>query len=603
MPSCGLTSPVDLLRSNGALNDRDINLQTVRHFWQVSRDQKKEFWFCWLIPLNNILLYTVIPFIIGKIFAVLTSGNGNINHLLVYLVVTAILASITNRYGFLNLLTMQAWVLSRLQSESLNTLMQKSANFHANRVSGKLVSDSTDYVQAYSQISDAFFTRLVSFAVIIVSGVAVVAYNSLLLGGFLLLMTVLTLGSGIVQSRRRAPLRKERLVATKAATAHLADTIVNNQTVKTFAQEDMEMSRHHLLNKTLRDLRLRDWRKLVFEGSQRVSALLICEVLFIVLLVHEVQHDPGLLAVGIFAFSYTINLTNRLFDVNILLRTVEDCLLQSSPMTEIMMKPPKVIDRPGARPIKVAAGGIQFEKVVFRYKEGASKQEVFNGLNLRISPGEKIGLVGPSGGGKSTLTRLLLRFNDIESGSITIDGQNIAEATQASLRQNIAYVPQEPLLFHRSILQNIAYGSPEASLGQIRKAAHLAYADEFIQELSSGYDTVVGERGVKLSGGQRQRIAVARAMLKDAPILVLDEATSALDSESEKLIQAGLQELMKGHTTIVVAHRLSTIQKMDRIIVLDKGKITEEGTHRQLLARKGLYARLWTHQSGGFIEE
>jgi ATP-binding cassette subfamily B protein len=196
---------------------------------------------------------------------------------------------------------------------------------------------------------------------------------------------------------------------------------------------------------------------------------------------------------------------------------------------------------------------------------------------------------------------LLLRFEDVDSGVIAIDEQDISEVTQTSLRQAIAYVPQEPLLFHRSIRDNIAYGKPKSTLAEIRSAAHKAYATEFIEALPDGYDTVVGERGVKLSGGQRQRVAIARAILKNAPILVLDEATSALDSESELMIQKALWELMKDRTAIVVAHRLSTIQRMDRIIVLDEGSVLEQGNHQELLAEKGLYAKLWSHQSGGFI--
>ena len=211
--------------------------------------------------------------------------------------------------------------------------------------------------------------------------------------------------------------------------------------------------------------------------------------------------------------------------------------------------------------------------------------------------------MGSSVSGKTTLTKLLLRLADIDSGEILIDKQNIAEVTQESLHESIAYVPQEPLLFHRSIRENIAYTRPEASDEEIREAAKKASALEFIEGLKDGFDTLVGERGVKLSGGQRQRIAIARAILKDAPILVLDEATSALDSESEKLIQASLETLMKGRTSIVIAHRLSTIAKLDRIIVLSDGKITEDATHDKLLAMKGDYAKLWKHQSGGFIED
>ena len=224
-------------------------------------------------------------------------------------------------------------------------------------------------------------------------------------------------------------------------------------------------------------------------------------------------------------------------------------------------------------------------------------------FHLDIKPGEKIGLVGPSGGGKTTITKLLLRFMDIQDGSITIDGQDIAAISQQDLRSYIAYVSQEPILFHRSLYDNIRYGKLGATKHEVLAAARHAHADEFIDSLPEGYETLVGERGVKLSGGQRQRIAIARAMLKDAPILVLDEATSALDSESEVLIQDALWKLMESKTALVIAHRLSTIQKMDRIIVLDKGSIVEQGTHTELINQKGVYAKLWAHQSGGFLED
>jgi ATP-binding cassette subfamily B protein len=251
----------------------------------------------------------------------------------------------------------------------------------------------------------------------------------------------------------------------------------------------------------------------------------------------------------------------------------------------------------------VGQGAIDCSDVSFHYNDAKDTDSIFKNLNLHIKAGQKVGLVGHSGGGKSTLTRLLLRFDDITGGTITIDGQDIKGITQTSLRQAISYVPQEPLLFHRSIRENIAYGNLEASQAAIEKAAKMAYAHEFIKQLPDGYDTLVGERGVKLSGGQRQRVAIARAMLKNAPILVLDEATSALDSESEKLIQKALWELMEGKTAVIIAHRLSTIQKMDRILVLDHGEITEDGTHKQLLKKDGTYAKLWAHQSGGFIED
>ena len=224
-------------------------------------------------------------------------------------------------------------------------------------------------------------------------------------------------------------------------------------------------------------------------------------------------------------------------------------------------------------------------------------------FNLIIKPGERIGLVGHSGAGKSTITKLLLRFADALEGSIVIDNQDIKNVTQNDLRKVISYVPQEPILFHRSIKENIAYSKPDATKEEIIEVAKKAHAHEFIEKLPQGYDTLVGERGIKLSGGERQRVAIARAMLKDSPILMLDEATSSLDSISEHYIQDAFNELMKGKTTIVIAHRLSTIQKMDRIIVLDKGKIVEQGTHKELLELNGSYAELWNHQTGGFLEE
>jgi ATP-binding cassette subfamily B multidrug efflux pump len=271
-----------------------------------------------------------------------------------------------------------------------------------------------------------------------------------------------------------------------------------------------------------------------------------------------------------------------------------------------LSRPREVVDAPQAATLQVPQGEVRFEQIRFQY--GASSRAVIDGLNLTVRPGEKIGLVGRSGAGKSTLVNLLLRFHDLDSGRILVDGQDIARVTQDSLRAHIGMVTQDTSLMHRSVADNIAYGRPDASRTAIEAAARRAEAHEFIQTLGDahgrqGFDAHVGERGVKLSGGQRQRIAIARVMLKDAPILLLDEATSALDSEVESAIQASLYDLMRGKTVIAIAHRLSTIAAMDRLIVLDEGRIAEEGDHQSLLARGGLYARLWAHQSGGFLTE
>jgi ATP-binding cassette subfamily B protein len=300
--------------------------------------------------------------------------------------------------------------------------------------------------------------------------------------------------------------------------------------------------------------------------------------------------------------SYTANIASQLFSFsNNALRNYNRSLGDASDMVAILQIEPEVKDPINPEKPRIKKGQIEFAAVQFQHD--GSNEAIFDNFSLRIEPGKKVGLVGHSGSGKTTFTRLLLRFSDINSGQILVDGQNIAKITQDELRAKIAYVPQEPLLFHRTIAENILYGKLGATRKEVAGVAKKANAAEFIDKLPYGYETLVGERGVKLSGGQRQRIVIARAMLKNAPILVLDEATSALDSESEKLIQDALWKLMEGRTAIVIAHRLSTIQRMDKIVVLEEGKIVEQGSHKELLTKKGVYARLWAHQSGGFLED
>ncbi|MBP9868985.1 ATP-binding cassette domain-containing protein [Patescibacteria group bacterium] len=279
-----------------------------------------------------------------------------------------------------------------------------------------------------------------------------------------------------------------------------------------------------------------------------------------------------------------------------LLRRGSEAATQIAEALDVMDRVPEIQDVPNAKKLRVTKGEIVFSDASFGYLDEA----MIRALNLTIASKERIGLVGPSGAGKSTLTKLLLRFYDVQSGEIRIDGQNISEVTQESLRKSIAYVSQEPVLFHRSLYENIAYGKPGASMKEVIAAAKKAHCHEFITALPEGYESTVGERGVKLSGGERQRVAIARAILKDAPILMLDEATSSLDSESEALIQDALSSLMRDKTVIVIAHRLSTIMQMDRIIVIEQGGITDTGTHNELLKKVGMYQKLWGIQAGSF---
>ncbi len=298
---------------------------------------------------------------------------------------------------------------------------------------------------------------------------------------------------------------------------------------------------------------------------------------------------------------YILLLFNKLFDFGKTVRSLYEAFAEAQEMVELMALPHGIVDRTGAKTLRVTQGEIKFEGVNFQYQAG---QTVLKKMDLTIAPGEKVALVGPSGAGKSTVVKMLFRFYDVTKGKILIDGQDILKVTQDSVRESISLVPQDPILFHRTLKENIRYGKPDASDAEVVAAAKQAHCHEFIAGLENGYDTYVGERGVKLSGGERQRVAIARAILKNAPILVLDEATSSLDSESEHLIQDALDALMKDKTVIVIAHRLSTIMQMDRIVVLEQGGVAAMGTHQQLLQTEGgLYKKLWQLQAGVFLAE
>jgi ABC-type multidrug transport system fused ATPase/permease subunit len=313
------------------------------------------------------------------------------------------------------------------------------------------------------------------------------------------------------------------------------------------------------------------------------------------------QWQKGVLTVGDFALfqGYLTVLFWRSGDIGRIVRRLYEAVAESKEMVEILKTPHEIRDKRGAKDLQVEHGRVDFQDVVFGY---TNRRRILDEFNLTIRPHEKVAIVGSSGAGKSTVIKLLFRFHDIQKGRILVDGQNIAKVTHKSLRDQLSLVAQESILFHRTLMENIRYGRRDATDDEVIQAAKEARAHEFITDLPDGYNTLVGERGVKLSGGERQRVAIARAILKDAPILVLDEATSSLDSESEHLIQEALVELMENKTAIVIAHRLSTILKMDRVIVVDQGQVVESGSHQELLAKGGMYRKLWEIQAGGFLE-
>ncbi|MCR4311030.1 MAG: ABC transporter ATP-binding protein/permease, partial [Candidatus Taylorbacteria bacterium] len=333
-----------------------------------------------------------------------------------------------------------------------------------------------------------------------------------------------------------------------------------------------------------------------------IQSLLIFIIEFLLFYFAIKYWQVGTITIGTFVLIqvYLVGISGHLWDFSRVIRSIYEAFADAKEMVDILLLGHDVKDARKAHPLTVSAGGVQFEKVGFGF---GKERTVLHDLELNIHPGERVALIGPSGAGKSTFVKLLLRLYDVSSGSIEIDGQDIRKVTQSSLRNNISLVPQDPILFHRSLKDNIRYGRRDATDAEVLEAARLAHCDEFALSLQAKYDTFVGERGIKLSGGERQRVAIARAILKDAPILVLDEATSSLDSHSESLIQDALDKLMKDKTVIVIAHRLSTIRKMDRIIVLEKGRVIEEGSHDELLKNgSSLYTKLWNLQAGGFIQ-
>lgn len=576
---------------------------TLDQYWATTKLFRTDLLLSLLIPISNILLFIFAPLLASKILAGLITGDAWVWSYFWASVAVTVTGLALNLIGIRSNLALSAKVMHALFTKLFDHLMQRSVGFYNNQVGGKLISDALDYVQGYGQLMNAGYLGVFTFMTTSVVGLLVIFVNSWQLG---LMLTVL-LGSlikwTVIDNKRRKGIRQERLKINKRSVSHLSDSIVNAITVKTFAKESQEKQVNAAISKELMDVRITDWQRTVTYENARISVIFAAQLFLIAGLIILTARNPDILATGIFAFTYTISLLGRFFAVNVMLRQIDEALLIAQPMTELLEADPEIQDVANATILEVKNGEIAFNDVSFGYADSDSDSEIFSGLNLIIKPGEKVGLVGHSGGGKSTLTRLILRFDTIGSGTIAIDGQDIATVTQESLRQQIAYVPQEPLLFHRTISENIAYSDYDASKSAVKAAASKAFADDFINDLPRGYDTIVGERGVKLSGGQRQRIAIARAILKDAPILVLDEATSALDSESEGLIQKALWKLMEGKTAIVIAHRLSTIQKMDRILVLDNGRVIEQGSHKQLIKAGGTYAILWSHQSGGFIED
>lgn len=482
----------------------------------------------------------------------------------------------------------------------LDELFAKDAAFFHDNFAGSLTKRALSFASRFEEFVDTLTFSIVGRFVPLAFGAVVLwRYAPLLVVG-LLTMIALTAVCVVPLIRRRQALVRQREEAIARVSGHVSDSLMNMDTVRAFAAEEREAAEHRSRVAESRRLTLKSWDY----GNLRIDTFVApMSVLTNVLgLVLAVALGGGKLGVEtvVVAFTYYTNATRIMFEFNQIYRRLESSMTEAAQFTELLLTSPTVLDPPVPEPLRTRAADVRFEQVRFSH---AGARPLFEGLDLAVAHGSKIGLVGRSGGGKTTLTRLLLRMTDVDAGRILIGGQDISRLRQADLRGTIAYVPQDPAMFHRTLRDNIAFARPGATDAEIRRAAEAAHVTEFTDALPDGFDTIVGERGVKLSGGQRQRVALARAILRDAPILLLDEATSALDSESERLVQEALWRLMDGRTALVVAHRLSTVAKMDRLVVIDRGRIVEQGTHRELLGTDGPYAKLWRHQSGGFLDD
>ncbi len=590
-----------------------ISKQAVRQvlldYWQQYKNKPIQTIVAFFLPaIGSILIFFVPPLIVARIINMIAANRdtslGDVGYYVALLAGLWLLGELFYRIGIHYLIKIETRGMNNLAKSVFERLSQRDYDFYANHFVGSLVKKGMAFSRSFEMFTDTISFNVVSNIFPIIFAVVILWQYSPWIPLVLLFWIGMTIVITLPIIRERSILVTQRHEASSLLSGRFSDAMTNMLAVKSFAQEGKEMNSFGMYVDSFTDKsrKASDYQNLRFDTI--IGPIYIMTNVFGLLMAVFFAQKFGLPAGTIVVvFSYYSQVTRIFWEINRVYRNIESSITEAAEFTQLIIEEPLIQDSLGAGSLNVTESTIVFHNVGFKYEPGQDKDKLFlNNFNLEIKGNQKVGLVGPSGGGKTTITKLLLRFIDVRSGSITINGQDIRTVTQASLRQAIAYVPQEPLLFHRSLFENIAYGDNKATKEEVFHAAELARADEFIARTPHGYETLVGERGVKLSGGQRQRVAIARALLKKSPIIILDEATSSLDSESEKYIQEGLWELMKNKTAIVIAHRLSTIKHLDRIIVLDDGKIVQDGTHEELVKQKGLYAKLWSHQSGGFLE-
>ena len=547
----------------------------------------------------------VTPVLAGRLVDVVTrrEAMSQAAILLGGLTLLGILAVVGRRAGYIGITRLTLRIMSDVASEAFWRVQRFSAEWHANSFAGSTVRRITRGMWAIDTLDDTLLLMLLPELVVLVGTTLVLALRwplmGLLLGVCGIIFVVI---SCLLTLRYVAPSARQSNRWDTRMGAALADAISCNPVVKAFGAEAREDRRLARVLKRWTGRTASTWIRGTNSGNIQALCLLVLRIVLVgaaLLLWREGRADAGDIA---YVLTLVFLVQGYLRDIGQQVSQLQRSVNEMEELVVLFGEPAGVADAPGATAIDITRGAVRFQNVTFQY--GAHATPLFEDLSIDIPAGSRIALVGPSGSGKTTLTKLLQRLYDVQQGRILIDGQDIAGVRQESLRAQIAIVPQEPLLFHRSLAENIAYSRPDATEAEIRNAATLANADGFIARLPQGYSTLVGERGIKLSGGERQRVAIARAFLADSRVLILDEATSSLDSESEALVQEAMQRLMLGRTVIVIAHRLSTVVALDRILVFAHGRLVEDGPHAALLTHSdGLYRRLFDRQALGLAAE
>lgn len=585
---------------------KDNTRKTLKYYWQSMRNYKLSLVVILVSIVGATAIDSIIPIYFKSFFNLLSENKDK----------SLILSGLIKLIMFIGIFSLVRWLLWRiavfvlnffesinmsdLSKTCFNHLHKHSYTYFSNNFTGSVVKKSKSFVNAFEVLADQLFFELIPAAVTITVITVVLARVNIFLGLGMLLWNIIFMIINWIFTKYKIKFDIQRSEAETTTSSFLADTVTNNTNIKLFNGYKKEFDSYSELAVNLHKIRRFTWDMNAKFYALQSFLMIVLEVGIFYFAIQLWTQD--ILTIGDFVLiqSYVLTVIMMVWDFGKIINRIYERLAEAEEMTIILNLPHEIVDDNNATDLEVNFGRIKFDKVNFAYD---NNEKVIDNFSLEINPKETLALVGTSGSGKSTLVKLLLRLHDIQSGKILVDGQDISKVTQESLRNNISLVPQDPILFHRSLMDNIRYGKFEATDEEVIEASKLAHADEFINKLEKGYDTFVGERGIKLSGGERQRVAIARAILKNAPILILDEATSSLDSESEKYIQESLDHLTKDKTVIIIAHRLSTIKKVDRIVVISDKKIVEDGVHSVLIKLKaGIYRKLWNIQVGGFIK-